>query len=222
MRTENARLRLFKILAFYIILLAVWFVREMFLRPVMIASFDSWGFEFCETAIKIVVWTVPAVLLVRRYKDDVLLSWKEMLTSKFKWYKYALILLGFVAYNLIGAFAVNGNISISSEFQLSSLVGSVMFVGVTEEVVFRGFFLNALLKKMKTWSAVLLTALMFLLVHFPIWIYEGMLLSNMLSGGFIAVAALSVIFSWVFIKSKNIIVPIVLHMAWNLLIELLF
>jgi CAAX amino terminal protease family. len=49
-----------------------------------------------------------------------------------------------------------------------------------------------------------------------------MLLSHMLSGGFIAVMALSVMFSWVFIKSKNIIAPIVLHMLWNLLIELLF
>ncbi|MDR1060355.1 MAG: CPBP family intramembrane metalloprotease [Clostridiales bacterium] len=36
------------------------------------------------------------------------------------------------------------------------------------------------------------------------------------------IIALSVIFSWVFIKSKNIVVPILLHMSWNLIVPILF
>jgi CAAX amino terminal protease family. len=221
-RTERAKLSLFKILAFYVIFLAVWSVFEIWLVPIMESSLGAWEQALCGTVIKLAVWTVPAVLLVRHYKEDVLFSLREMFTARFKWYKYTLILLGFAAYNIIGALIVNRNLSISSEFEISSLIGTVIFVGITEEVVFRGFLLNALLKRMKAWPAVLLTALMFLVIHFPIWIHEGVWLSNLLSGGFFAVILLSIIFSWTFIKSKNIIVPIVLHMAWNLLIILFF
>jgi len=88
--------------------------------------------------------------------------------------------------------------------------------------MFRGFFLNALLKKMKPWYAVLLTAALFLLIHLPIWIHNGILLSTFLSGDFLIVIALSIIFSWTLIESKNIFIPIVLHMVWNLLGTLLF
>ena len=222
MRTERAKLSILKILAFYAALFAVWSVKELCLTPIMEGALGLWGNELCGGAIKLAVWTVPAMLLVRHYKEDVLFSLRKMFTSKFKWYKYALILFGFVAHSLIGAFVVNGNISISPKFQPSELIGTVLLVGITEELFFRGFLLNAFLKKMKAWPAVLLTALLFLLIHFPIWIHEGVWASTLSSGGFFAVIILSIIFSWTFIKSKNIIVPIVLHMAWNLLIILFF
>ena len=70
---------------------------------------------------------------------------------------------------------------------------------------------------MKPWYAVLLNAALFLAIHFPIWIYRGQFnnISIMTNNG-IGVILLSIIFSWTFIKSKNIFVPILLHMIWNL------
>ena len=208
------------IILFYVAFLAVWCVRELWLYPIMSASLGEWGVAVCETITKLIVWTLPAAVGVWYYKNDVLLSWREMLTTKVKWIKYSLVLLGFIAYNVIVAFITNGKLEIG-DFRIASLVGAVLFVGITEEVVFRGFFLNALLKKMKPRYAVLLTAVLFLLIHFPIWYYNGILLSALLSGEFLIVLVLSVIFSWTFIKSKNIFVPILLHMAWNLLVTLL-
>jgi len=219
---QSHNLNLVMIILFYMVLLVVWGIRELWLRSIMSASLGEWSFEVCETTIKLLVWTLPAAFGVWYYKNDVLLSWREMLTAKVKWLKYFLVLLGFIAYNVIGVFVLNANFTVSPDFRISSLVGAVLFVGITEEAVFRGFFLNALLKKMKTWYAVLLTALLFLLIHFPIWIYKGILLSTFLSGGFLLVVVLSIIFSWTFIKSRNIFVPIILHMSWNLLVILLF
>ena len=219
---QSHKLNLITIILFYTAFWIIWCVREVWLRPIMLASLGEWSFEVCETIMKLIVWTLPAALCVCYYKDDVLLSWYEMLTTKVKWLKYSLVLLGFVAYNIICALIMNGNLAVSSDFRISSLVSAVLFVGITEEVVFRGFFLNVLLKKMKTWYAILLTALLFLLIHFPIWIYKGILLSNVFSGGFLLVVVLSIVFSWAFIKSRNIIVPIVLHMAWNLLVVFFF
>ena len=219
---QNPKLNLARILLFYLAFWMVWYVVETLLHPSLSSSLGGWENEVCQTIIKLLLWSLPAVLCVRHYKDDVWLSWREMLTTKVKWRAYALILLAFIAYITIGALLKHGHISIHPDFSLASLTGVVLFVGITEEAVFRGFFLNALLKKTKPWYAVLITALLFLVIHFPIWIFKGVFLSTFLSGGFLIVAVLSVIFSWTFIKSKNIIVPIVLHMSWNMLVTLFF
>ena len=147
---------------YYIIFFFIWCVREVWLRPIMSDILGEWGFEVCETTIKLIIWTLPAAFFVWHYKNDILLSWCEMLTTKVKWFKYSLVLSGFIAYNIIGALMLNGKLAVSPDFRISSLVSAVLFVGITEEVVFRGFFLNALLKKMKPWYAVLLTAVLFL------------------------------------------------------------
>ena len=219
---QNRKLNLTMILLFYMVFWIVWYVVEIGLRPIILASLGEWELEVCKTTIKLLVWTLPAAFCVWHYKNDVLLSWHDMLTTKVKWLKYSLVLLGFTAYTVIGSFIMNGKLAVSPDFRIAPLVSTVLFVGITEEVVFRGFFLNALVEKMKPWYAVLLTALLFLLIHFPRWIYEGILLSTFLSGGFLAIVVLSIIFSRTFIKSRNILVPIMLHMSWNLLVTLFF
>ncbi len=58
---------------------------------------------------------------------------------------------------------------------------------------------------------------MFLLIHFPIWYTSGFFVEYIVSGSFVQIIILSLIFSWSFIKSKSIIVPIALHTFWDLL-----
>jgi membrane protease YdiL (CAAX protease family) len=193
------------------------------LRPILANSLNDVAFEIVETAIKLVIWTVPAVLLVRYYKTDVWINLKEMTTNKVKWLRYALILLGFILYSFLGAWFSFGKVAIHPNFRPVPLISMVLFAGITEESVLRGWLLNATLKKMKPWYAVLLNAVLFLLVHFPIWIYYDVF-SNMwtLLSNCAGVVILSIIFSWTFIKSRNIFVPIILHSSWNLLMTLFF
>lgn len=89
-------------------------------------------------------------------------------------------------------------------------------------MVFRGLLLNITLRDEYKWSSVLINAGMFLLIHFPIWIYNGELIANFKSLDFFGIIILSVIFSWTFIKSRNIFVPILLHMFWDLLVYVLY
>ena len=62
---------------------------------------------------------------------------------------------------------------------------------------------------------------MFLLIHFPRWISEGVLLSNLKGGAFIFIPALSIVFSYTFMKSRNVIVPALLHFWWDFLLTAL-
>ena len=47
--------------------------------------------------------------------------------------------------------------------------------------------------------------------------YHGIFVSSFTHFGFIIILLLSVIFSTEFLRSKNILVPIALHMYWDLL-----
>ena len=169
--------------------------------------------------IKILVWTVPAAILINRFKDVIYISLKEMFSTKVNWLKYLPVFIIFVLYILGGVILQNGNLQISSNFRIDEVI-SLLFVGITEELVFRGWLLNMTVKENKKWVPIAINAGLFLAIHFPIWIYQGVFISNFTSLSFLCVVALSIVFSWTFIKSKNILVPIALHTFWNLLVLL--
>ena len=169
--------------------------------------------------IKILVWTVPAAILINRFKDVIYISLKEMFSTKVNWLKYLPVFIIFVLYILGGVILQNGNLQISSNFRIDEAI-SLLFVGITEELVFRGWLLNMTVKENKKWVPIAINAGLFLVIHFPIWIYQGVFISNFTSLSFLCVVALSIVFSWTFIKSKNILVPIALHTFWNLLVLL--
>ena len=174
-----------------------------------------------EGVIKNLVWTVPAGVLIYRFKDEVFITLKEMFSSKVNWLKYLPVFIIFTIYLLGGAILQNGKLTISNNFGFENVI-SLLFVGLTEELVFRGWLLNLTVKENKKWISICINALLFLVIHFPIWIQEGVFISNFTSFGFLSILILSVIFSCTFIKSRNILVPIALHTYWNLLIDLFF
>ena len=187
----------------------------MVIQPALLDPLDDIVSEIVGEIIKLTVWTLPALLLIKYYQDDMWISRREMFATKPRWFKDAPILL-VVFLPIVQAIAVNGGLAIHPDFQPARLIGAVLLVGITEEIVFRGLLLNALLKKLRLWPAIALNEVLFVLIHFPIWIYQGRDLAAFLTGS-AAVFALGGLFSYSFVKTRNIFVPIALHMIWNLL-----
>lgn len=171
--------------------------------------------------IKVLVWVLPAVCLVRYFKDDVYIRLKRMFTNKVNILKYIPVYLVFTVYLIGGRLITQGNIAVSENFRYSDLI-MVLFVGITEEMVFRGWLLNVTISEKRKWFPIIINAIMFMLIHFPIWIVSGKFISSFVNLDFMIVPILSIIFSWTFIKSKNIWIPITLHMYWDLLTFLFF
>ncbi len=206
-------------LAFY----SIWASFVLCLSPQITLLRSDLLAEVIKTAIfKNLVWTIPAIILVKHYNESVLISLKEMFTNKVNWLKYLPIFIVFTVYILIGSFINYGTLAISPSFKYSDLI-ALLFVGITEEMVFRGWLINASIKgctKKQTWLLIILNAVMFLLIHMPTWIREGTLISNFANLSFLCILGLSILFSLAFIKSKSILVPISLHMYWDLLMFL--
>jgi membrane protease YdiL (CAAX protease family) len=120
-----------------------------------------------------------------------------------------------VFFQLINALIIHGEIAVRPGFEPTGITWSV-FGATFEEILFRGFLLNTMLKRMKVWQAVSIDAILFTLIHFPVWIYWGFDFVTLLSSG-VQLLPVSVLFAFSFIKTKNILVPIALHILWNLL-----
>lgn len=211
------------IILYIIVFYSIWTLWEFWGK-----SFISNGIEneylsqFLKSGvIKNLVWTLPAILLVKHFQNDIYVGLKDMFTMKVRWLKYLPIFILFTVYLLVGAILTKGKLSISETFKYSDLI-IVLFVGITEEMVFRGWLLNTMVSEKKKWVPVIINALLFLLIHFPVWIYEGQFIENFVNLGFLSIIILSLIFSWTFIKSKNIWIPILLHMYWDLLMFLFY
>ena len=63
----------------------------------------------------------------------------------------------------------DGGFKINPQFKPSDFIDKFLLVDITEELVFRGGILNALLKKISAWLAQIANNLLFLCIHFPIW-----------------------------------------------------
>lgn len=211
------------VLALYsIIFYAIWTVFHFFIDPWITSNVPNEAISnlLGDGIIKNLIWTLPAVLLISRYKNEISVKLPDMLKWNKDCNKYLLLFPAFVAYVALGVLIQGGKIAISEGFGIANII-TVLFVGICEESVFRAWLLNATLKRNET-AAIAVNALMFLAVHFPIWIYKGIFISNFTSFAFLTIIALSVLFSYIFVKTKNIILPITLHMLWDLLIFMLY
>jgi len=220
--TQKRTLTALHIIIYLIAFFVIWSVRELYIQPALLNPLTPIASELIGAAVKLLVWTLPAILFIRHFHNDTQISLKEMFTSKLQWsrdYLFAIVIIALLVVRPIHGWIIYGELGISPNLVPIRLVGAVLFVGITEEIVFRGFLLNAFLKKMKTPYAIALDAVLFTLIHYPIWIYRGFDVSDFAAAS-IQVAILSVGFAYSFIKTRNIFVPIALHMAWNLSIHL--
>lgn len=194
----------------------MWAVYHFLIEPLLMKIPNEALYTFIgDGIIKSLIWVLPAVILINKYKDKLSLNLKEMFSFTKESAKYLWIFPAFLAYILVSVLVHGGTININDSFGLDDII-VVLFVGITEEIVFRGWLLNATMKRNED-VAIAVNALMFLVIHFPIWICTGTFITNFTSLGFISLIALSVVFSLVFVKTKSLILPITLHMFWDLL-----
>ena len=188
----------------------------------------------CDGLCKNAVWTLPAILLIKKYREGLIADLSCMFKIKKGDLKYLLLIPAFALYISLGL--IRRHTPIAWSITVSEIV-TVIFVGITEEIVFRGWLLNGLTaevpeekrggdnisrEEMREYGSIALNALLFLAIHFPIWITKGEFITNFTSLGFLSILMLSVIFSVVFLRTKNIIIPVILHMVWDLLIFVIY
>jgi len=216
---EKRNLTYGKIAIFVVILFMVWSLQRLYFRPVFINQLEGIQFELVDSGTKLLIWIFPTIWMLRRFKGEMWLDLKEMFTNKAPWLKilFFTVIIALVAY-LVGTIYSDG-FRMRTDFEPMILIAPVLIAGITEELVFRGFILNSLLPKMKTPFAIAIDAILFALIHYPIWIYAGFSLPTILLNSTFSMF-FSVLLALSFLKTKNLLVPVGLHMFYNFLITM--
>ena len=200
---------------YIIVFYAVWAVRTILFSD-LFSELNPITARIFKEVIKTLIWFVPAWILIGKYNDSMFVKRENIFSLKIPWLKMLPVIAAFSVFILVNSYRTNGKLAINESFGIPSII-IVLFVGITEEIVFRGWLLNSTYTEKNQYLAIGINALLFLVIHFPIWTVDGVFLTNILSGGFMQIIILSVIFSYSFINTKNLLVPIILHMYWDLL-----
>jgi len=204
------------VLLTYLLFLAVWTLRVILLKPLIDGNFELWTKAMVEGAVKSIIWFGFAAFLIKLYKENLNIGFKEMFAARIKAQVFLPVFGIFTAYYVVAMFVLHGGFYLNPAFHPSQLIGQFLLVGILEEIVFRGWFLNAFSLFLKDWKANIITSVMFVLIHFPSWLAGGMNITALLSAG-AGIFVLSMIFGWTFEKNKSLWTPIVLHMVWDIL-----
>ena len=171
--------------------------------------------------VKNLVWTLPALLLIKKYEDRVHIPLKELFTSKVDIKLWAALFLLFPIFTVLPKYIKTHTLSINPEFTVLTAIG-FLFVGITEESVFRGWLLNAAYGTTKGSKvfAYALNGVMFVMIHIPTWITNGQLDVAFGKFGFLSIMMIGFIFGLLMTQTRNLLVPVVMHMYYDTLLDL--
>ena len=201
------------ILIYGIVLYIMWAILEILVVPMTNMNEQI----VKEIVCKSIFWLLPSFYIIKNYNEDMRIKTKELYNIKgFKSWIYVIIIsVIMLIIHMYSTYTINGNIKISSSFDVIDILEACS-IGLAEEFVFRGCFLNRMIKEKNKILMIILNSILFLFIHFPIWIREGVFIINMVDGLFITVIVLSIVFSWILVKCKSIWGAVILHILWDI------
>ena len=172
--------------------------------------------------------SVPSALIQAKYLFVVIpiifaLMYVRRKTSIKKWlYKLFAIKIEIEAFVVCGIIAFCGIlctsiINIKAWNEISSLLGIVylFFMAMLEEIAWRGFCLESMMKKKRENVAVLIVSLEWAIWHIPMWMIRNSLGIKEIALWLVYTILVGIILGNCMIKYKNILIPIILHTMFN-------
>jgi membrane protease YdiL (CAAX protease family) len=116
-----------------------------------------------------------------------------------------------VAGNLIATFVLSGHWRFNPDIGLNRWIGPVLLVGFSEDLVFRGFFLQEFARRTTFFKANLLQAFLFLLIHFPGWILLNQFQFPGIFQRIVTLMVFALVAGWVLRKSNSLWACMLIH-----------
>ncbi|WP_434314887.1 CPBP family intramembrane glutamic endopeptidase [Levilactobacillus brevis] len=200
----------------------LWFIVQIGLNQPIQRHFAGWSQEILLDLIKLIVWLgaawwflhqTPAQQLTVPNSQQWRVAWR--FTAGY------LVFGAVVVYLLFQFWLAHHGLRIAHGFIPEYWGRYFLVVGITEEFVFRGYFLNVLLKKTSLTTANVLQAIAFASLHIPRYLttVPAMSLTSWI-GNLISVFALGLLFGWLYACSHSLWPGIVTHMTWDILVTL--
>ncbi|KRK98050.1 immunity protein PlnI [Secundilactobacillus odoratitofui DSM 19909 = JCM 15043] len=196
-----------------------WFIIQVFINVPVNNLSTGWTQEIIIDSVKLVGWLVVGLVLIRRTKPEALAVQQPF---KVNWrFSPLYITLGLMLVYVLGVTLIQKQqLQIQSTFTPEKLGQDFLVVGICEETLFRGYFLNRIRPLVDNQQmALVIQAVLFALIHLPRYLttYPALSLMTIVSQ-LITVGLLGYLFGWLFLKSRSLWPGIIAHSVWDLLI----
>lgn len=196
---------------------------------------DAWGYSsylfpsdngtYFYGYISRFLWVLPAIFLIVTNDGCLLLHRKELFSRPRVNCQFIVVLSAIVLYCLISMLAVHKSLWINREVPFWLTVMRYFVVGCVEEIVFRGWGYNTLVKTMPNRKAVAISTLLFVLLHWSAFFiklfrfgsfdYAGILVQSF------SAALWGILACWLLKKSRTLWNPILAHFVYDFLLTIL-
>jgi len=222
LQTTGAQSLPFSVFWIYVVaFLAVWSVRALVLIRIDESIQSPLGKNVFSNTVKFVIWVLPAfiTLVVCRLRPFDYLKLSTPINKR-GFFPSMVVVAVWLALIVIGESIMSGKnigamLSEKSGDWLSILVG-VAVSPISEEILFRGFFLNRFNESLSFWVANVISALLFAAVHMPYWVSRNGF-SPEVTKNLVNVFLLGCLFGWIMKKTNSLWPAIGAHIANNFL-----
>lgn len=175
-----------------------------------------------ELIVKPVIWLLPILIISSSEMGAILkgfsvksISYKDLFLS----FGAGLGLAGLQLVTTKGLKLVT-DINLTTDGKNLDVLVIVTATALTEEIFFRGFLLNSLARYNKLMVANIITSLLFALIHLPIIMTTtNYVIPNVLLGLYI-VAVTSFVFGMLYLRKRNLWMPVLAHLVNNFLLNI--
>ena len=182
--------------------------------PFITRLFDENLANIIKTIMKFIIWCGFGAFFINKYNKDLWLK-KDKL---FKLTNIGL-LIKLIVMIIITAFLAmlktHKGVNINT-FTIDDFFNKFLLVGLEEEIIFRALLLNGLSKKENFTKASLITSVIFALIHVPLYIRSGIVVTTILIN-IVKIICISSIYNYIFKESKSLWHILIVHSLWDLL-----
>jgi uncharacterized protein len=165
--------------------------------------------------VRVAVWIVPTCLFVRFTEGPPVLGHLGFNNNRAKG-----VLFGFLGFLVLAVVVGVQHSSRISHFALptdpATWLNAILSAPIAEEVLFRGLVFRVLLERLALWSALVVSALLFALIHLPYWWLSGAASPAGLALRLGSIFAYGIFFALLYHWSGSLYAPIICHVLNNL------
>jgi len=202
----------------------IWLAVQVGLNSPIEKHLTGWPQELALDAIKLAVWLGLAWWFIHQADRN---HQRLTLSNAKQWqpaWRFAAgyVVWGIIIVYLLGEFwLAHHGLNVNHTFIPQFWGRYFLVVGVSEEFLFRGYFLNALLQKFSLTTANVIQALAFASMHIPRYLTTVPTMSPMLwISNLVSVFLLGLLFGWLYARSHSLWPGIATHMTWDILVTL--
>jgi membrane protease YdiL (CAAX protease family) len=210
--------RVHYLLMYFLLLYTAWAMHRIILAPMIYKEYAGLPGILLNGLIKVFIWAVPVfmyIIYIDGNKPNTYLKLNNRILMGIVW--GLVISIALIGINLIKMF-VYGKNALNLNASMDNLVNVVLITCLTEEIVFRGFLLKKIEEFIEFWGANIIVAILFVTIHFPIWIANegGITITKV-----IPVMALGILFGYAYKKTDSLWTSIIIHGANNFMVAVM-